>query len=214
MGTPPADLAAAERGSVAMTISCRGASDIPASYPSPVISLLNANRNGLIVLRFRKILQSSEVLKFCQRTSKELQKGLILILTISKAVLCISKLDLFCFVLFYISSTNMTKTQWKVTRIDFSSESFLWSMCLERLPPGVQQVLSSLPASSPRLSNALDSLGSNQGWLVIEMCLEGIKARPKSSFHTGHQWDVRWGFLCRNELCKFLTSLVWMTGPC
>lgn len=111
MGTPPADLAAAERGSVAMTISCRGASDIPASYPSPVISFLNANRNGLIVLRFRKILQSSEVLKFCQRTSKELQKGLILILTISKAVLCISKLDLFCFVLFYISSTNMTKTQ-------------------------------------------------------------------------------------------------------
>lgn len=95
---------------VCLTISCREVSDIPASYPSPVISFPSANINRLIGLRLRKILQSSDVLKFCQRTSKEMKKGLIPILIIPKTIIYRSKFDLFYFDLFYIFTTNMTKT--------------------------------------------------------------------------------------------------------
>lgn len=94
---------------VCLTISCREVSDIPASCPSPVISFPSANITGLIGLRLRKILQSSDVLKFCQRTSKEMKKGLIAILIIPKTVIYRSKFDLFYFDLFYIFTTNMTK---------------------------------------------------------------------------------------------------------
>lgn len=72
---------------MAMTISYRGLSDVPASYPRLVISFPNVNISGPIGLRFRKTLQSSEILKFCQRTTKELQKGLIPILHVSKMII-------------------------------------------------------------------------------------------------------------------------------
>lgn len=48
METLPADLVGTRSWSVAMTISYRGLSDVPASYPSPVISFPNANICGPI----------------------------------------------------------------------------------------------------------------------------------------------------------------------
>lgn len=188
--------------------------DVPASHPSPIIKFSNANINGLIGLRFRKILQSSEVLKFCQRTSKELQKGLISIPIISKAIVYISKFDLFYFVPFYIFRANVTKTLWKV----IMNRLWQWEFSVVKVPreaiPRGATVLSSFPFSSLQLSNALPNSGSSQGLHVIEMCLGETKVRPKSLFHIGHQWDVRWGFQSCNEFSKFLTSLVQITGSC